>query len=399
MPAQLKQPESKPISISVLDFDKRNPRFPKKIAEGPIDALLDRFARDERLLEIVESIGTRGYFPGEPLLVVPNGKRFRVIEGNRRLAALKLLNGEHKVPKGRVAIADAVENAIERPAKAHCLVFDDEDLIVRYLGFRHITGIKSWGALQKARYMQRLMAENFPATVPYEKKLKDLAKETGTKAPYLGQMLTALALYERAELEEFYRLDVDPSSIDFSILSTALSYSNIVDYLELENRTDQNVQKVKPSKLKNLIDWLFVAPDNSRSVVGESRNLKKLAAVVSSPTAVKHLSEVRNLDEAFEFSKGPGVALAEALVHAERRLTLAWQWLPKVDEINSAHRDRAQAAARQANLIVSMMESLIMTKEANVAASNALSKRSTTESSEVKRVAKKASVKRVPKNG
>lgn len=38
-------------------------------------------------MEVAESIATRGYFPNEPLLAV----RLIVIEGNRRLAALKAL--------------------------------------------------------------------------------------------------------------------------------------------------------------------------------------------------------------------------------------------------------------------------------------------------------------------
>lgn len=83
------------LPVARLNFDRNNPRFPPKIAQGPVEDLLQRFVRDERLLEIIESIGNHGYFPGEPLLVVPEaGSDYRVVEGNRRLAALKLLVGE-----------------------------------------------------------------------------------------------------------------------------------------------------------------------------------------------------------------------------------------------------------------------------------------------------------------
>lgn len=350
------QPVSTLIEVRKLDFDRRNPRFPSHIAEGPIEVLLERFVRDERLLEIIDSIGDSGYFPGEPLLVVPNKSRYTVVEGNRRLAALKLLTGELEAPEGRISIETAVENATVRPERVPCLVFQQEDQILRYLGFRHITGIKSWSALQKARYMQRLMTDNYEDEEP-EEALRLLARETGSRASYLGQMLTALALYEMAEAENFFGLEIESDSIDFSVLATALSYSNVVDYLGLESRSSTSVEGVKRAHLKNLFLWLFVVKSNKKSIVGESRNLKKLAAVVASPVAVKELLAEGRLDEAFEFSKGPGVALTESLVHAERRMNAAWQWIPKVEDLEEVHQEKAEAIVRVSNSVRTAIQS------------------------------------------
>lgn len=350
------QPESKTIDVTLLDFDKKNPRFPAEIAQGPIALLLERFVRDERLLEIIESIGNNGYFPGEPLLVVKTGRRYKVIEGNRRLAALKLLTRELEPPKGRISIENAVDAAQIRPAKAHCLVFKEENQILRYLGFRHITGIKAWSALQKARYMERLLVENY-SDMAYKDGLKLLAKETGSKPAYMGQMLSALKLFERAEENNFYDHPLDPNQIDFSILSTALSYSNVVDYLGLETRTDMELEEVNDLHLANLFLWLFVTGENTKSIVGESRNLKKLAAVLPSKEAVAHLLKVGRLDEAFEFSKGPSVALTEALTHADRRLSVAWQWIPKVSDVTPDHQSRAVEIVRTSLAIRNALES------------------------------------------
>jgi hypothetical protein len=55
---------------------------------------------EERVVELMIAIGEKGYFPGEILLVVENeatkerpkrDKVYTVVEGNRRLAAVKLL--------------------------------------------------------------------------------------------------------------------------------------------------------------------------------------------------------------------------------------------------------------------------------------------------------------------
>jgi hypothetical protein len=152
--AEHDKPESTRIKVGLLDFDPENPRFPPEVANGPIENLIERFVRDERLQEVVTSIADQGYFEGEPLLVTKHGSRYNVIEGNRRLAALKLLTRQVAVPEGRPSIEEVVENADHRPTEVPCLVFEDGTQVLRYLGFRHITGIKSWSSLQKARYLK-----------------------------------------------------------------------------------------------------------------------------------------------------------------------------------------------------------------------------------------------------
>jgi hypothetical protein len=345
-------PLQETIPVEQLDFDKRNPRFPAEVAAGDEKLLLERFVRDERLLEIIESIADQGYFPGEPLLVVTSThrNRFIVVEGNRRLAALKLLSRELEPPEGRISIQNAVDAAQNRPSHVPCLVFAREDQILRYLGFRHITGIKAWSALQKARYVKRLYEESYSSWTLSDG-LRALARETGSKASYMGQMLSALGLYEMAEQENFYDLGLDSEDIDFSILSTALSYSHISDYVGLKSRTDSDLDGVKADHLRNIFEWLFLAKANKKSVVGESRNLKKLAAVVASKAATKELLKGATLDDAFEYSKGPAIALSEALMHAERRLGTAYQWIPKVPDINEGHLERANLIYRTAGAV------------------------------------------------
>ncbi len=341
-------PGRQDIDVSRLDFDKSNPRFPKDIAEGPVSLLIERFVRDERLLEIIDSIGDQGYFMGEPLLVVPSGKKkFVVVEGNRRLAALKLLCREAEAPAGRISIEKAVNEAANRPDKVPCLVFENEDQILRYLGFRHITGIKSWSALQKARYIKRLQDTHYEKFARPEA-LRLLARATGSKAPYIGQVLTSLSLYEAAEAHDFYGLGIEPDDIDFSVLSTALSYSNIVEYLGLDSKSNVDLDDVNPRKLRNLFQWLFVAQSNQKTIVGESRNLKKLAAIVAEPEAVKELLKDGRLDEAYELSKGPATALSEAMSVAQRRLDAALRLLQKIPVVEANHLDKAEEIYRTA---------------------------------------------------
>lgn len=338
--------KSELLRVADLEFDQNNPRFPTKVAQGPVDDLLQRFVRDERLLEIVESIGNHGFFPGEPLLVVPVKSGYRVVEGNRRLAALKLLTGELDPPPGRTSIEEAVNAAAFQPDSVPCLVFDDENEILRYLGFRHITGIKAWSALQKARYAERMYSKY--KDLPEAEGLRLLARETGSRKDTVGQMLTALRLYDLAEKNNFFGLQIMPEQIEFSLLGTALSYSSLRDFLGLESRDDLKLKGLDEQSLKHLFDWLFVVEGRAKPIVTESRNLRKLAAVVSSDTAVKELKNTGNLDVAYELSSGPEQALAEGLRTVLRRLETAQTLVPKVPKIGEEHVDLAGEIAMTA---------------------------------------------------
>lgn len=319
------------ILVSELDFDPENPRFPPEIAGGPEDTLIERFVRDERLLEVITSIADQGYFEGEPLLVTKHGRGYHVIEGNRRLAALKLLNRQVEVPEGRSSIETVIEQADNRPKKVPCLVFDDSAEVLRYLGFRHITGIKSWSSLQKARYLKRLK-DTFYQGIEGRELLVRLSREIGSRPDYVGQMLAALNVYEHAEKSGFYGVKgLTPDEIDFSVLSTGLSYTNISEYVGLDGRQDMVGENISDAHLKNLLTWMFVARENQRSILGESRNLKKLAAVVESEDAISILTKEGNLESAFNLSRGPALALNLSLKNIEKRLKDAWGWMPLID--------------------------------------------------------------------
>ncbi len=331
------------LDVKFLDFDKKNPRFPESIASGPTDKLLEKFIKDERLLEIVDSIGNHDFFHGEPLLVVEETKKnarikkYKVVEGNRRLAALKLLNREISPPSGRLSIIDSINEAVYRPEKVPCIIFDDEDSVMRYLGFRHITGVKAWGALQKARYAKRLWDHYKSEDV--EVGLKKLAKEIGSKSDYVGQMLTSLKLYEIAEGENFFGLDINSSDIEFSVLTTALSYKNILNYLGLDSRSDISAEAIKLNELKNIFDWLFYAKEHVKPVIPDSRDLKKLAVILASPQATKELELNRQVNEAYELSKGPESALTDSLRLINRRIDSSQKLAMKTPEITVEHKE------------------------------------------------------------
>lgn len=82
---------TKRLSVTSLHLDAKNPRLGREtLARAPREIIQYLFEHD-KALEIADSIASRGYFPNEPLLVIEENGRHVVVEGNRRLAALKAL--------------------------------------------------------------------------------------------------------------------------------------------------------------------------------------------------------------------------------------------------------------------------------------------------------------------
>src|SRR5882762_9376812 len=92
--------------VDNLLFDPDNPRFPSTLNGEDEDEVLDWMLKDATIVELMGSIGEQGYFPGEPLLVVPakKGGKYYVVEGNRRLSAVKLLLKPNLAPTKKKSV-------------------------------------------------------------------------------------------------------------------------------------------------------------------------------------------------------------------------------------------------------------------------------------------------------
>lgn len=93
------------VPTELLDFDPENPRFTEDPFRNPSDVDVIEFLSDKAdLTELVQSIAANGYIDIEPMIVMQNGRRFSVLEGNRRLAAIKLLKNPELVGNSGIVV-------------------------------------------------------------------------------------------------------------------------------------------------------------------------------------------------------------------------------------------------------------------------------------------------------
>ena len=312
------------LSTEALHFDPDNPRFYRLEDASDIDSIIEEMLDDEGAQDLMHSIGQKGYFKGEPLLVIPHSNGgYIVVEGNRRLAATKLLNGQINPIRKIKSVTSIREEAQHKPTELPCIVYGERKEILRYLGYRHITGVKEWDALSKAKYLAQLRSD-FYQKCPVDKQLKELAKDIGSKSNYVGRLLTALTLYEEAEKDKFFNLPITRDDVSFSLITTALSYSNITNWMGLENAEDINAEGLNKTNLKLLLGWMFSKDQQGETILGESRNLQKVAAIVNNDDAVNVLTSKKNLNEAYLYTDGPLHALQQAMENTKSSLSIIW---------------------------------------------------------------------------
>lgn len=309
------------IEVEKLLFDSQNPRVPKGLQGEKNEAKIIKYmVTSGNVTDLMESIAETGYSDAEPLLVVPgeNGM-YIVVEGNRRLAALKLLNKPELTDLRVKQIQEIIANAnAEIPTEVPCIVYQERTSVLDYLGYRHITGVKDWGALEKARYLDQLYAlhvEECGKDSIYSK----LAKMIGSRSDYVKNLHMALRLYEFANNEAYFEADIKEKDINFSWITTILGYTGFSNYIGYD-RNDVSLERINRDHYKDVFLWLF---DPEKAIIGESRELSKLSAVLESEKALEKLKKGSTLSEAILYTSEPEETFVKILQTTKRYLEQA----------------------------------------------------------------------------
>jgi hypothetical protein len=281
--------------------------------------------------ELMASIGAAGYFPGEPLLVVPGKVKdtFSVIEGNRRLSAVKLLLSPKSAPTRTKTVQQVSDEAIYRPNLIPVIKYASRHELLDFLAYRHITGVKAWEPLAKARYLGHMFDNLTKSTkLGMEAKFKRLAKQIGSRADYVQRLLTGLWLFDIIEENSFFRIrELDENTIDFGILTTALTYNNIARFLQIPATVTPELKGLNTTHLHQLTSWLFDRDSEGQTRLGESRNLKSLNTVLGNDAAQVAFRGGKSLQDSLRLTEQPTQVFRGSLLSARSSLQLARDYM------------------------------------------------------------------------
>lgn len=343
------------IDLDDLLLDSANPRLPSTVGRSQSEMIV-YLARTTSITEIMTAIGENGYFPGEPLIVVADqAGKFVVVEGNRRLTALKLLADPSLMGTAR-KIQEVAASATHKPNIIPCVVFQDRDEVINYLGYRHITGVKQWEPLAKARYIATYFDNHTDQAEEPRSRYSQVARGIGSQAPYIKRQLDALALYELAEQTNFFNIDgLDEENISFSLLSTATGYESILSFASNVIHPYVDKQGLKKDHVEHLCRWMFRQDSQGVTILGDSRNIQKLAVIIDNGDALVALMEGDTLERAYAKTRGLAEDFLSVLMEAEGMITRAVSMISIVD-VDDSHEARIANIFKQARALRSLVE-------------------------------------------
>jgi len=295
---------------------------------------------DERFdaASIGESIARHGFFQSEPLIAIPLAVgEYLVVEGNRRLTALKALADREVYSRmtdprwktlgaslGEVVTLDTVIPVLVAPSR---------ESVAPILGYRHVTGITPWDPYQQARYVASLIddpAGNLSAT--------DVANLIGRDLSEVKSFYRNFSIVEQAT-DEFNIPDVERVVDEFGVWNRAMTSVGIRDYISAPAPRDvlersYPLPESSGESLARAITWLFGEPRSDDEkvqgrqstkgrVISDSRQLTRLGRVLASPEGRAALEEDPNLAAAERAALNPAARFLEGVSTARSSLVAA----------------------------------------------------------------------------
>ena len=284
--------------LDELQLDPLNPRLGRNntgrdVSQERVLELMRDWTLDELIVSFLES---GGFWTHEAVLVVKErlygAERLVVVEGNRRIAALKYLRRALDREKVPGKIAAAAKGA--RPDKSlferiPYIEVGSRAEIEAFLGFRHVTGIKEWKPAEKAEFIARLIDDKDFA---YQQVARKIGSHTDTvRQNYISYRLLLQVQDVKAVPEEQFEER-------FSVMYLSLRTQGVQKYLQIDIHADPRtakrpVPKDRLSQLKNFALWLFGDGDRL-PLFSDSRQVDNFGRILESSKGVEYLEKAED---------------------------------------------------------------------------------------------------------
>jgi hypothetical protein len=233
---------TKRVSVASLYLDHKNPRLGREtLAQAPREIIQYLFEHD-KALEVAESIATRGFFPNEPLLAVNEGNRLIVVEGNRRLAALKALKEPGLLEGAKQRQVEKLSRKIidqQSISTVPVTIAPNRKATDRQIAGRHIgTPVLAWQAENRASFILEKLTEGYDNDELRDElgfSLADIQTARQTRA--IADMARSLALPEEIKA----KLD-SPRAKIFTTLGRVFDSTAGREYLHVEKDADHGLR-------------------------------------------------------------------------------------------------------------------------------------------------------------
>ncbi len=316
-------PSIKLVKVDLLKFDLDNPRLFDGYTSLKTDAdVFEALDETADLGELLQSIAANGYIDIEPL--VANENTLIVYEGNRRLAAIRLLRYPELSAEVGITVPPMADSKREGLKEISVYFVPSRETARAFIGFKHINGPHRWDSYPKARFATNWYRKEKP-----EVTIRDIARKLGDRHDVVRRLVNGMLILDQAREENLFdiRDRAKGRIFYFSHLYTAITRPGFREYLGLpEEWREQEPQPepVPPEKfdqLQRVLHWIYGSQEKSLDpqVTSQNPHVRQLDKILRAPQARQLLESCGNRVEALRMVRTPTVAFEQALVIANQK--------------------------------------------------------------------------------
>ncbi|HDW8042059.1 TPA: ParB N-terminal domain-containing protein [Yersinia enterocolitica] len=331
------------ISPDFLVLDRENPRLflPNMDTNASEVELIKALADNSDLKELIFSIANNGFLDMEPLIIIEDSERdgyYRVLEGNRRLAAIKAIKNHEIASQSRIRIPEMSPELLRTMDEVSVYKVQNEEDARGFIGFKHVNGPHKWDSYAKAQFAYKWYKSEKSLGVTIDA----IARKLGDTNKTVQSLISSMFLLEQAHELGIYDLN-DRTTERFSLshFYTALGRKEYMDFLGLERGwsnapNDNPVSKDKENNLRDVLVGLYGSKEEGRLSVIKSQNpdVKKFGEILVNPKSYAAYKSGATFDDAYFDAGDTNAKLGESLIGINTLLDKASILLDKIDTLD-----------------------------------------------------------------
>lgn len=323
--------DKKKVSIKNLFLDPNNYRFidnknykvvpPQEIHLENIQRRTLNFLVGEKrkgIEDLLKSFQANGFLAVDQIQVESLGDgKYRVLEGNRRVAALKTLYQDYKEQSADLGnlLPDVFSSV---PIVVYNGQMAGEHEII--MGLKHISGNKKWPPLNQAQLIFDLINK-------YDWSEEKACESLGISKHELRRSLRTIALiqdYRQSDFGDQFSTDM------FSLFRETVASQNLKSWIEWD---DKEKKPTNNENAERLFSWFSSVTETTIDEDGEEINVERepiitksteisiLSKIIQDQDAITELEEKRNITDAYSASASVGDdKYAKAIANIEHNI-------------------------------------------------------------------------------
>ena len=222
--------KEKQLLVTNILLDPLNPRIPPTDEQLDQNSLIAELVNHDKVYELARNIANNGYYPVESIIVMKESNKTIVIEGNRRVAALKLLIAPEAAPADLIPKFRALSNKTDiNKIKTIKVVFaPNRQAVAPLLMSKHTKPqVDPWKPLMKGRFYHGLLQTGIT--------VKDLSQEYNVS---VSDIISFLRLYKMYRIactldlpNDIAKVVHNPREYNATTISRFYSHTVALDFL------------------------------------------------------------------------------------------------------------------------------------------------------------------------